>query len=502
MFPLVCAPCVSAHNSHAPAAPQMHSSFIESPPVTKRQRTSSPRPRTAANTRGASARATNARATSGHATSAHATNNSHNQTLLSRRGFLYGAAGIGAAAVLGGGGYAAYTMLSSQEEEEEISILEVPEDAVVTLGDTDALTDEEREKIATLSGSYDLPYGTLLWCSCSEVAACLQPTEDTASPLTSAGILFLGSGQYVTLLEEAVGQASGYDIYDVRATSEGIIWTEANILDGIWRIYAAPLSEGVMGDAALVDEGDSEWETPSLAAVGTWGFWQVLPDLNGSSTSEDSLLKRVSFTASSLAKGTDAAEIVYSSTGRMSSPPYATDDAIVITPRTNTSSVHYQLTLLDAKTTDVLDTLVLPTSMQPLEAGYGDTGFSFMFDVIYSYGDGIANLGTYTPVELPKNSDYSSVSWYRFTRTPTAPPTWCNGWFVVKSSYAVVGVDISTLTYFTLPLESGCDNYGDYLASTGSRSSFVTFTNINDTDVEGVVTKVCRVRVWTLAAPA
>ena len=37
-----------------------------------------------------------------------------------------------------------------------------------------------------------------------------------------------------------------------------------------------------------------------------------------------------------------------------------------------------------------------------MECGWGKTGFSFAFDGIYNYGEGIANLGTYLPMEAPE----------------------------------------------------------------------------------------------------
>ena len=51
--------------------------------------------------------------------------------------------------------------------------------------------------------------------------------------------------------------------------------------------------------------------------------------------------------------------------------------------------------LLDGKTGDVIDNLTLPQSKKPQDVTYGKTGFSFSFQGSYSYGDGIANVGTY-----------------------------------------------------------------------------------------------------------
>ncbi len=92
----------------------------------------------------------------------------------------------------------------------------------------------------------------------------------------------------------------------------------------------------------------------------------------------------------------------YTSMGRMSTPVYAYKDGVVITPRANSGNIYYQLTYLD-QNDNVKDSICLPQNMKPLEAGYGDTGFNFAFDAIYNYGEGISNLGTYTPIS--KNND-------------------------------------------------------------------------------------------------
>lgn len=408
--------------------------------------------------------------------------------LITRRHFLYGALGTAALAAVGGGASVAIEHFSSSDEE-ELTILEVPEEAVL---DSTSLTEVESEGHLSLIGSFELPYGTLVWANSSRVAACLIPTE-AANPLTQVALLWLGSGSYPVVLEQAVGAAEGFEIYDVRASDQGLIWTEADILDGMWRIYTATLStEGALGAPVLADEGDSEWQTPSLAVSGRWAFWQVMPNLSGSQTTSQSVLKRV-------AMGSADVTSVCESTGRMSTPPYGLDGSVVVTPRTNTSSTHHQLTRIDAESGAVLDTLVLPQSMKPLEAGWGETGFMFSFDGIYSYGGGIANLGTYVPASAVADGDYSSAPWFRFARTPSAPPAWCGKYLIVKSTSAVCGIDLGEQTYFALSVESGAADYGDYLASTGTGSVVVTYSNVDSKPLDGEAKQYCLVRVWTPA---
>lgn len=406
---------------------------------------------------------------------------SNDQILLTRRQFFYGSMGVGALALTAG----ALGSPSPAFAADEIEYLKVPEENVFNHDDCTEIPASDK---VSLIGSFQLPYGTLIWCNSNTVAACLLPTE-TSVPLTKVAVLFLGSGSSVTVLETAVGQAENFEIYDVRANEQGLIWTEANILTGIWRVYTAPLDGETLGKAALVDEGDAGWETPSIAAVAKYGFWQVLPVADGDHRSEDSLLKKAEF-------GKETSETVYASTGRMSTPPYALEDSVVITPRTSTDAIHHQLTLLDASSNETKDSMVLPAGMKPLEAGYGTSGFNFSFDGIYNYGGGIANLGTYTPAENHSAYDYDNKTWFRFGRTPSAPPSCCGNLFIVKSLRSVCGIDLAAKTFFALDVESGASSYGDYLASSGINENFVTYSNVHSISIEGTEEKHCLVRVW------
>ena len=404
--------------------------------------------------------------------------------ILSRRNLVIGAVGVGALAALGGGA----AFLSSQSsQDDEIVVLDVPESAVSSsdnLGDASPV-----EEHMAPSGSFDLEYGTLVWASDDQVAACLVPGE-TANPLCQAGILSLSSGNLTILLERAVGTAEGFQIYEARATSHGMVWVEADILENAWRVYTATLSsDGTLGTPAQVDEGGGDWETPSIAAVGTHAFWEVMPKRDTDASSEDSLLKTAAF-------GSSDAQTIYTSTGRFATAPYAADGAVVIAPRADASGVYYQLTCLDAESGQVVDTLVLPQGMTPLEAGYGDTGFMFSFDAIYDYGGGIANLGTYCPAQDVQGGDYSAAPWFRFARTPSAAPAWCGGCLMVKSTNSVCGVDLGTGTWFSLGVDNGADDYGDYLATTGSHDAVVTYSNIDHTPLNGEHIRCCRVKVW------
>ena len=403
---------------------------------------------------------------------------------VTRRQLLIGAGAVAGAAVVIAGGAFAYSQMT-ENASPDFETLSVASDAVTT---NDSFTTIEADAAMSLIGSYELTYGTQVWASSETVAACLVPGE-TSTPLATVELLWLGSGITQTALSTAVGQTEGFNIYDVRATENGVVWVEADILDGTWCVYTAELSDGTLGEATLVEEGDSDWEMPTIAAVGNKAFWQVLPRTDGSASSEDSLLRAAQM-------GSADAHTVYASTGRMATPPYATADGIAFTPRAEASGVYYQLTYLDAASESVLDTLVLPSSMRPLEVGYGETGFMFSFDAIYNYGDGISQLGTYVPSVDASDADYSAAPWFRFGRTPTAAPAWCGQYLMVKSTTAVAGINLATSELFTLSVEDGVDDYGDYLATTGTRGNIVTFSNIDDDPINGEARTCCLVRVW------
>ena len=433
------------------------------------------------------------------------------EVLLTRRHFLYGAAGLAALVALAGGGYAASQAASSRGG--SLSTLKVPESAVFTSEDCEQI--EDPSTAMRLVTTRELPYGSLVWANDDTVAACLMPT-DQAKPLSTVGLISLESGTVSTVLKRAVGQDEGFEVYDVRACARGMVWAEADILDGLWRVYAAPSDGSSIGEPVLLEEGTTDWEMPTLAASGDYAWWQVLPRLDGPKKTEASRLSRAPF-------GSSQAEEVYSSNGRMCTPPCAVDGGVVITPRAATSGTYYQLTRLDAATAEATDAVVLPSSMRPLEATYGPTGFSFAFDAIYNYGDGIKNLGTYVPASaVPTGAPaaaegdegepdasplralgaagaaaYGAATWFRFPRTPTAAPAWCGKWFMVKSTKAVCGIDPETRRYFMLDVRNGTDDYGDYLASTGSGSRVVTFSNIDYTPLEGDQQRCCLVRVWS-----
>ncbi|WP_236759081.1 Tat pathway signal protein [Adlercreutzia mucosicola] len=437
------------------------------------------------------------------------------EVLLTRRHFLYGVAGIATLALMGTG---AVWASGQTKGDDALATLSVPAEAVTSSNDLEEI--EDSSTVMAIASTIKLPFGSLVWSCDDAVAACLLPTE-VAKPLAQIGLIFPEAGTYLTVLEHAVGEAEGFEIYDVRANSAGVIWTEADIMDGMWRVYGATLSGETLGEPQLLDEGDVNWEMPTLACAANYGYWQRLPQLDGNARVEDSLLKRAAF-------GTSNAEVVYASQGRMACAPTSCGDAIIAVPRARTSGTYYQLTRIDGASGAVTDAMVLPASMKPLECGYGKTGFNFAFDGIYNYGDGIANLGTYMPLapfEHPpldagegaedEGDDgaeanrflpvaqanggtraYSDQPWFHYVRNPLSAPAWCGDWVLMRGQSGICAVDLAGKRYTSLPLENGASSYGEFLASTNMGARTITYSNIDHTSLEGDQTKLCLVRVW------
>lgn len=402
--------------------------------------------------------------------------------LMSRRSFLYGAAAASATAALAMG----LTGCDAVASNDETPYLEVPKSSLVTLDDFEELPSPDG-KIQLLD-TFELPYGTLVWANDDELAACLLPTS-TGSPLTQVALLSFGSGMLDTVLGRAIGATDHFEIYDVRATAGGIVWTEANVLQGVWRVYTARLGGGVIdGEPQLAEEGDSSYETPMLGITRDRAYWQVIPKAPNDAGLASRLMA---------AKfGSGSSTCVYENVRRIGTPPYSSPESVTITPRLDQATTYYQLTNIDAASDAVSDTMTLPGGMSPLEAGYGKTGFMFSFANIYDYGDGISNLGTYVPMQKPSDGNYSNVKWFGFIKTPTTAPAWCGDLLIVKSQRPVCGIDLNDKTYFTIDVDNGADDYSEYLASSGMRDTFVTFTNIDHHPIGAPAVHACRVKRW------
>ena len=408
----------------------------------------------------------------------------NSKKLLTRRHFLYGAVAVGAVAA----GAVGITAVRSRGEQsaDNVTTIEVPEDHVF---DLNGCTEVKADHAFHLVSEIELPYGSLVWANDDNVAACLLPT-DQPSPLTVMALLNLGTGTYAPLMEQSMGSKDGFEIYDVRATASGVVWTEANIFEGRWRVYAAALGEGLtLGEAHLLEEGGQGTETPSLAAAADYAWWQVVPHVeNEEAATEPFLVKRARF-------GSSDVETVHTSMGRSLAPLYSASDGVCACARINDGSRYWELVHIASEDGKARERFTLPSGMQPSQIGYGASGFSFCFDSIYDYGDGISNLGTYTPVE--NTDELNDVTWFRFNRTPLASPAWCaERWFVVKSTLSVCAIDLQNREFCSFDIADNSADWGDYLASSGAHGLFITYTHVDGKTEYGEEHQFTQVRIW------
>lgn len=516
--------------------------------------------------------------------------------LLTRRNFVIGAAGVAAIAATAFG-MDIYNKAAEQAElsavkevagdaagastsSGDLAILNVPDDGVFTTEACEYI--EDASSVLRLQVNAKLPYGTLIFANNDDIAACLLPTE-TSDPISQIGLLSLQNGNLAKVLSSPVGMEEGFQICDVRSSANGMIWVESNIRSGVWRVYTTSVNGLTIGNPIKVAEGSNDWEIPTIAICDDKVFWQLVPNptklenvpkaslksflltISIASISDTAAFENGSMTLSDMisemqtdensespsdtstfaidsAKALEQAQIAYMSKGRMACAPTNSPVGIAFAPRSAESGTYYQLTHIDADSLEVTDQLTLPSAMVPTEVAYGETGFSFSFDSIYSYGGGISNLGTYTPaqpitldtaeatenaiaaIEEGKRSNdgstpelsqeevltaekrgiaavtdlYSVAEWFRFPRTPLASPSWCGNLFIIKSTNVVAVVDTEGRRYFTLSADGNGESYGEFLASSGTTNRIVTYANLDYTPLSGDPIKECAVRVWSV----
>lgn len=454
---------------------------------------------------------------------------------ITRRQLIVGTAGLVAAAAVAGGAYALTSGGPSQAEAAEGS-LTVPADQVFTTEQCEYA--EDMKGLITLRTRASLPFGTILTACSDSVAACLVPTE-TADPLLKVSLFHLGSGTMTDALKTAAGAEDGFQILDARAHGGGLVWLESNLLTGAWRVYSTTLDGALVGDPVMAEERDEAWTLPSLAVSDGFAWWQTAPK-DATDKSLSSALRRVPFGGSA-----DAAGTVLEATGGFACSVAPAGAGVATAQRATRSGKTWQLIYVGDEAGSVTDSLNLPATMKPLDVSYGPNGFGFTFDSIYQVGEGISNLGTYTPadpipltvaqaeqdalnalraeaeapakdgasVELAEKDYaqaraqaedavcelYSAAEWFRFPRAPITPPAFAGNWVFVKSTNVVAAVNLDARKYVSIVTESATQGYGEYLASMGTSSTVVTFANVDYTPMNGERIYECTVRVWATA---
>ena len=404
---------------------------------------------------------------------------------ISRKGFLRG----GAAAA--GGLVVASSLSSCGSEADTAADPAVVESEAATYvlgsGDIEGVYQEASDEAggtASLAeaGSWNLPLGCVLRPSEGSWKPYTMPSE-TAGAMTSAGALSVASGTNTVLLTAA--QSGGnYVIYDAQCSDSVFAWVELDVVTRAWKLLAATFTDSGLGSPASLWEADSEYDPPLMCCSGSQVIWLVMPATSGSHTTEDSLCYLWK-------AGESEASQVVRSHGRFGAAPTVCDGIVTLVPRVRVSEGRYfgiTAYSLSSELSEQVAQLVLPASITPLSAVYMNSTFAFSIEKNYSSGGLLGNMGTY----IGTGDD----GFIALPREPSAVVAGKDGVYLVKTRASHLIVDTNAQTYATLSAPNRALDFGDYPASMGTTSTFVTFATVKDEET-GYPSSV-NVRAWSL----
>lgn len=380
---------------------------------------------------------------------------------VSRRGFVVGSAlsamAAGVAAALGG-----CSKSSSDDGKDGKPQVITDNSKIISVTDDYKYKSFDMKPVAT----WTLPLGTLLFHSDGPYCAAMMAPE-SARHVNTLGVLSLESGTLTTLLEEPVHK-SNYGFFDVRCATGIFAWVEMNFSTLAWTLYAQPLSQGTLtGKPIKIDHGNKNYEPAQFETVGSTIIWYKMPTEPGAKATEESVcyLRGIG--------DTNTTEI-WRSTGRFGSKPHVSDKILTITPRVrNSEGVYYGMTAIDLANNNVKRAqLVLPSGVKPFEAVYFNDVFAFSIEQSYSDVGSLGEMGTYIGVE---GGPYLSYS-----REPFACVCGKGTRYVVKTKSSHVIFDSKTKTYDAIASPDRTVGFGDFPATQGKSSKFVTFSATRD----------------------
>lgn len=346
---------------------------------------------------------------------------------------------------------------------------------------TDLIEETDYEPVA----SYTLPVGCNVCADCETRAAVVQ-ANGGGRPFTVVGCLDYATGEYTVVVPEPVS-GSDFAPSDARITDSLIAWVEVDNSTDRWAFYAAPfagapVSVGTYGLVKL-GEGDADWLPPLFDVAGSRVVWQVMPDPYGTKTREYSHAYLWTLGAG---EGTE----IYESPGRFACEPNISGGVLTLAPRIKPDEgVYYGLKAIDLDHGQaVVDEQEMPVSVRPFRATrIGDT-FAFSVEANYGYGGLLGSMGYYIG---PGGGPFDYVP-----REPSAQVSFVGGAYIVKSQLSYFVVDLERRTYARIAAASGCTDYGDYPATAGTASQFVTYAAVKDSST-GIPNGVL-VRIFTL----
>lgn len=394
--------------------------------------------------------------------------------LISRRRFLAGAAAAGVGAV------AVQTLAACSSSTSDTAPQPARVDAsgatfVFDSGENkgsyaQASDDNGGVKSLTEAGSWNIPLGCVLRPSEGALKPYVAP-GDAASPMTVAGAFSVSTGLATTLVKKA--QAGGnYVVFDARCSDAVFAWSELDIVTRAWQLFAAPIqSSGELGTVVSLWSADANYDPPQFTCSGSSVIWLVMPSTSGTKTTENS-------SCYLWQSGATSADEVIRSQGRFGCPPAVSDGMVTLAPRVQTgqSGRYYGITAysLESKLQTQVAQLVLPASVQPLYAVRMGDDFVFSVEANYGGSNLLSSMGTYIGT--------GDGRFVVLSREPAADVAGKDGVFLVKTRASHLILDTKANTYATLVAPNRALDYGDYPASVGTTSTFVTFATVKDQD--------------------
>ena len=318
-------------------------------------------------------------------------------------------------------------------------------------------------------GSWELAVGTVLRPAAGVWHAAIAPGS-TAIPVVKAVAFSKSTGTLNDVVTTLIsGDDPNMSIYDVRCSDDVYAWVEMDMLKRNWTLFAQRFSDGsVSGNVATLWQGDADWDPPLFAVRNDAVVWQVMPSLSGTKSREHSFcyLWHV---------GDRDAQAVVESPGRFAAPPAVSGSTLTLAPRVRADEgVYYGITAYAFKDdlATVVDQLVLPQSVRPFRAVRMGDSFAFSIEANYSSGGLLGQMGTYIGT--------SEGPFVTLAREPAAQVAGKGNRYIIKSRASYFVLDLAKETYSILGATNRCVDYGEFPASEGTTSDFLTFATVKD----------------------
>jgi hypothetical protein len=413
------------------------------------------------------------------------------QTQFTRRHFMAGVLGAGAAIIAAGGDVVLSGCTPSKEEQFEELVSRGVEDEKIQALNVDperlieAIDFEEvpMEDYLELQATHELPFGSLVHQMGPSRVLVLLPGEE-GEGFRKIGTLDLGSGTLTTVIDTPVSTGRNALIYDARASDGALIWVEVDVGEQDWHVYAATLEGTVVRNTQLVEEGDADYEPSMLAVAGRKVYWTVMPMAAGPANQEDSFFRALDF-AQGDETGQRVPYTVLTSHGRMITNPLVTDGIVTFVPRVDTQNVYYQLTALNCSDDRPVDFIVLPQSLRVTEAIYMNGSFTFSIESNYDYAGGLKNFGTYR--------DMGDGAYLHVGRPPVCPAVSFGKFLIIKTPASVLGIDPVEQKLFIVKPPTYSTDYGEALVGWGVQDRIVTSSLRLSEDTSSIEATLVRV---------